>query len=465
LTFQTTPSTSHSKQSRARSESLPVSERLAADLRHLVAAQQSERRLPSVSAAVFRGDKLLWAEAIGLAEIESAHEATPDTQYRIGSITKIFTAVAIMQLRDAGDLELEDSLQAHVPEAEHAGPTIRRMLAHVSGLQREPPGEVWETLEDPTIEELLGRLGDVERVLPPGAYWHYSNLAYALLGEIVARRVGKPAAAYIDERIIEPLGLTRTTWAPNEPAATGYFVDPYSDAVTPEVAVELRGSAPIGQLWSTTGDLARWGAFLTEGDAAVLEGKTVEEMHAFQSLVPYVKGWKRGWGLGLELVRDGDRILAGHGGAMPGFLASLVVSREDKTGAVALTNSSASAYMDQLSLALARTTLEQLPPQPEGWEPAEPPPAEIAGLLGRWWSEGHEFVFRIRHGKIEATLADTVAELEPTVFEPDGPDRFRAISGLERGELLRIVRDESGEAVKLYWATYPFTRAPRVFGS
>jgi len=444
---------------------LSAPEGLAAELCRLLAAQRSERRLPSVSAAVFRGGELIWGEALGLADVSAARPATPDTQYRIGSITKTFTAVAIMQLRDAGELGLEDTLQTHIPEAPHDGPTIRRMLAHVSGLQREPPGEVWETLEDPPIEEMLENLGQAEGVLPPGAYWHYSNLAYALLGEIVARRTGSRAIDHIDARIIKPLGLDRTTWTPNGRAATGYFVQPYSDAVTAEKSVELRGSAPIGQLWSTTGDLARWGAFLAEGDAAVLEPKTVEEMHAFQSLVPYVKGWKLGWGLGLELFRDGDRILAGHGGAMPGFLANLVVSREDGTGAVALSNSSAGASMDVLSLALARKTVELLPPAPDQWDPGEAPPAEVADVLGRWWSEGHEFVFRVRRGKLEATLAEAVAALEPTVFEPDGDDRFRAVSGMERGELLRIVRDDDGRVAKLYWATYPFTREPRVFGS
>jgi CubicO group peptidase (beta-lactamase class C family) len=419
--------------------------------------------MPSLSAAVFRRGEILWQEAIGVADAESGAPATPDTQYRVGSITKTFTAVAVMQLRDAGELTLDDTLGDHIAESPHAGPTVRQLLSHLSGLQREPPGEVWESLEDPVIEELLARLQQAERVLPSGAYWHYSNLAYALLGEIVARRSGTPATRYVDERVIGPLGLTRTTWLPAEPYARGYLVDAYSDALTEEKLVELRGSAPIGQLWSTTGDLARWSAFLLEGEPGVLERRTAEEMHAFQGLVSYVKGWRLGWGLGLQLSRDGDRILAGHGGAMPGFLAHVAASAEDGIGAVALTNSSANAFTEGLVLELARRTAELEPSDPEAWAPAEPPPPEVAGWLGHWWSEGIEWVFRWSRGRLEATLVEGARAYEPTVFEQEAPDRYRPVSGLERGELLRVVRDESGEPVRLYWATYPFTRAPQTF--
>ena len=94
----------------------------------------------------------------------------------------------------------------------------------------------------------------------------------------------------------------------------------------------------------------------------------------------------------------------------------------------------------------------------------EPPPDELIGLLGRWWSEGTEYVFSWRRGRLEAALAAPARAVEPTFFEPDGDDRWRARSGLERGELLRVVRDDDGTPTKLYWATYPFTRSPRTFG-
>ena len=444
---------------------MPASEATLAELRRAVRGHQAERRLPSVSVAVFRGDEVLYAEAVGRADVEAERDATPDTQYRVGSITKTFTAVAIMQLRDAGELALDDRLSDHVGEATHEGPTIRRLLSHLSGLQREPPGEVWESMVDPSVEELLERLADAERVLDSGAYWHYSNLGYALLGEIVARRSGMPATRYIDERVIRPLGLARTTWSPVEPHAQGYYVSPYSDTVEREHHAELQGSAPIGQLWSTAPDLAKWGAFLASGHDGVLPARTIEEMHAVQALVPYVKGWRMGWGLGLALYRDDDRILAGHGGAMPGFLAGLVVSKEDGIGAAVLANTSAGGFTETLALKLARRAYELEPKEAEQWAVGESPPEAVAGLLGRWWSEGVEWVLSYRGGKLEASPGESQrGELEPTVFEPDGDDRFRPVSGLERGELLRVVRDEQGVPVRLYWATYQFTRAPQVFG-
>ncbi len=186
--------------------------------------------MPSVSASVFRGDELVWQQALGLADVEAGTAASADTQYRIGSITKTFTAVGILQLRDAGELSLDDPLTTYLPESAH-GPTLGRMLAHSSGLQREPPGEIWETMQAPSREELLAGTADAEQVLDPGSWWHYSNLAFALLGEVVARAHGGTWEEALQANILDPLGLARTTPDAVDPAARGYFVEPYSDAV------------------------------------------------------------------------------------------------------------------------------------------------------------------------------------------------------------------------------------------
>src|SRR5439155_23687845 len=153
----TTTSSAQSNSSRPPSEFLRAPDQLARDLRARIAKAQAER-LPSVSAAVVRKGEVVWADAVGLANVEDGLEATPETQYRIGSITKTFTAVAIMQLRDGGRLELDDALSKHVPEAAHGGPTIRRMLAHLSGLQREPVGDIWESFETPDVDQVLAEL-------------------------------------------------------------------------------------------------------------------------------------------------------------------------------------------------------------------------------------------------------------------------------------------------------------------
>ena len=421
---------------------------------------QSEARLPSLSAAVFRGGELVWSEAIGLADVEGDRETTPDTQYGIASITKTFVAASIMQLREAGELGLDDPLSRHLPGAAHGALTVRRLLAHVSGLQRETPGEVWEELVFPTREELWSRLEEAELVLGPGERWHYSNLAYVLLGEVVSQRAGVEVAEHISQRLRQPLGLTRTSWHPQEPSALPYFVQPYSDAVRREQQLDQQGTSAAGGLWSTTGDLARWASFLAETDPKLLSPESVEAMRSVQTMA--APDWTLGWGLGLELFRRGERIFIGHTGGLPGYLSILLVSPKDKIGAVALTNSTSWPALEDFGLELATTAVEELA-VPEPWRPGAPPAEELAPLLGRWWSEGSEYVFAVRRDRLEAKSAS--GEGRPSVFEPDGPDRFRTVSGPEHGELLRVVRDESGAPVKLYWATYPFLRTPELFGA
>jgi len=444
-----------------RWEPVSAPEALREELDRKLGAAQAEERMPSVSAVVFRGGELLWQEALGLADTEEGLEATPETQYRIGSITKTFTAVGILQLRDAGELSLDDPLTKYLPESAH-GPTLGRMLAHSSGLQREPPGEIWETMQAPSREELLSRTADAEQVLDPGSWWHYSNLAFALLGEVVARAHGGTWEEALQANILDPLGLGRTTPTSAAPAARGYFVEPYSDAVRLEPDPDLGGAGALGKLWSTTGDLARWGAFLAAGDDRVLKASTLEEMAHVRAMVDH-EGWKLAWGTGLELYRRGDHVFVGHGGAMPGHLAALAVNRKTKIGAAVLTNSGAGPAPERLALDLAVAAIESLPAAADAWRPGEPAPAEIQPLLGRWWVEGSEMVFAWRKGRLEAKLVDGPPGRDTSYFAPEGEDRFRSIEGRERGELLRVVRDADGGIEKMYFATYPLRREPSTF--
>ena len=443
---------------------MPPPEPHVAELSRLVREAQSEQRIPSISAAAIGNGELVWQEALGLADVEGRRDATPDTQYRVGSITKTFTATAVLQLRDAGELDLDDPLSAHVPEAAHGRPTLRRLLTHLSGLQREMPGYVWETLDFPDRAGLVSGLAEAEQVLPPAARWHYSNLAFALLGEVVARRSGLEYEDYVRERLLRPLELGRTTFEQTEPAANGYLVDPYADVVRAEQNVIKGAFAAAGSLWSTTADLARWGAFLVNGREGVLARESVEEMRRFQAMAD-LEEWKVGWGLGIALMREGDRIFVGHGGAMPGFLAGLAVSPKERSGAVVLVNSGAGVKIEELTRKLAVKAVEAYPAEPEPWHAAEAIPSELEPLLGRWWTEGHEILIGFRNGRLELRDPTAAPSLPPSVFEPTGDDRYRGVSGPEEGELLEVVRDGSGQVTKLYWATYPLTREPRVFGS
>jgi CubicO group peptidase (beta-lactamase class C family) len=433
---------------------------------------QRSARAPGVAAAVVRDGAVVWWGAAGLADVEHGRAPTLDTQYRIGSITKTFTAVLLLQLRDAGRLDLDDRLDQHLPGSRHGDVTLRRMLAHLSGLQREavggPAGEVWETLEDPDRETLLRGFEQASKVLPPGRRWHYSNLAYSLLGEVVARSTGTTWESALSERLLGPLGLHRTTIDPVEPRASGYLVDPYADAIRPEPLMPLRGTAPAGQLWSTPGDLARWAAFLADPDPAVLSSDALAEMRHPQVVVD-LDGWTLAWGLGLMLYRHGERILHGHAGAMPGFLASLVALAKDdeRVGAVVMANTSAGADVERLAVDLLTAELKANPREPAAWRPGEAPPPEVVGLLGRWWSEGSEYVFRWRDGRLEAVaaIARELRPQAPAVFKPIGTDHWTTVSGREEGESLRAIRAGDGTVRRLYWAGYPFTRGPEVFGA
>jgi CubicO group peptidase (beta-lactamase class C family) len=438
-----------------------VSDPLASALDEILARAQVAQRMPSVVAAVFRDGEVVWGRALGLADVERAEEATLDHVYRVGSITKTFTAVAIMQLRDAGRLELDAPVHAYVPEFPD-GPTVRQALSHLAGIQREPPGEVWETMEAPTRDELLAGLADAEQVLPPGARWHYSNLAFATLGEVVAR-AGDSYERTLRERILDPLALERTRLVPEGRRATPYFVDPYADRVRVEPDPEVTESTgAAGWLWSTVGDLARWADFFCTGAAGVLAKETLDEMARVQTMVDHDR-WTLGWGLGLELYRHGDRVLAGHGGAMPGFLAGVCVERRERTGAAVLTNTGAGADPETLAVELACVAIDRQPRVPPRWEPRDVP-SETDELLGLWWVEGSPLEISYRDGRLQAELMDGPVGRRISYLEPDGTDRWRVVEGREQGELVRAVRDENGMVVKLYVATYPVTRHPSTFG-
>jgi CubicO group peptidase (beta-lactamase class C family) len=436
---------------------LPAPESLTAALERRIRSTQAEKRLPSVAAAAVRDREVIWSDAVGVADVEGGEEATPDHQYRIASITKTFTAVAVMQLRDAGKLSLDDPLDRHIAGAVRS-PTLRFLLSHASGLQREPPGRIWETLSFPSREELVAGLEESEQVLPAGAYRHYSNLAFSLLGEVVARVTGREYERYVDERVLRPLGLSRTTWLPEAPVAAGYFVDPWKDEVIREPIVEGRATASAAELWSTAPDLCRWAAFLADPDEEVLARDTVEEMHAFQTMTD-LEHWTLGHGLALMLMRRGERVFSGHSGAHLGYLSNVACHRPTRTGAAVVTNASAGVAITALGVDLADIVAGAYPSDPQAWRPGEPVPAELEGVLGIWWSEGIEHLFRYRDGRLEAVLRDPAAGEELTHFAREGEDRYRAVDGLERGELLVITR-ESGEVVRLEFATYPFTRRP-----
>jgi hypothetical protein len=227
--------------------------------------------------------------------------------------------------------------------------------------------------------------------------------------------------------------------------------------------VDMAAFSAAGGLWSTIEDLARWAAFLADGADGVLSADTLEQMSR-PEIMADLQRWTLAWGLGLQLFRRGERVLVGHGGAMPGFLAGLAVRREERVGAIVLANTTAGAAPSELAAELVCDVLDGDPPIPEPWRPGPAVPPELAPLVGRWWSEGSAFAFSVRDGALEARLESAPAHVPPAVFEPVAADLYRTVSGREQGEALRVERDESGAVHRLFWAGYPFTREPQTFG-
>jgi CubicO group peptidase (beta-lactamase class C family) len=442
---------------------LPLGEGLVRDLERQVREAQSRWHSPAVSAGIVRDGALVWSAHVGSARLDPITAPTDDTQYMIGSITKTFTAVLIMALRDAGRLSLDDRLERYLPQTRHGAVTIRQMLAHASGLQREPVGRIWENLDAPDQERLLRELEDAEQVLPVHFAFHYSNLAYALLGQIVEQLEARAWGDVVTERILVPLEMKYTSLAPDEAGrALGYQVHPHTGVATVEPKFDLKATAPLGGLWSTVADLGRYAAFVADPIDEILSSDSLDEM-CRPLIMTDVEGWARAYGLGYDLQRIGERVLAGHGGAMPGFLAGLRVRRQDRVGAVVFANSTAGAETVALAGQLVSAVLDAEPSLAPVWTPSQPQP-DLDGILGSWWAEGEEIVFEVRDNVLWSRMPGGLPIADTRFASAEG-DRFRAVAGREHGELLEITRGPTGDVERMHFATYALTRTPTAFAN
>jgi CubicO group peptidase (beta-lactamase class C family) len=438
-----------------------LSDSLGRDLAGRVRSAQQSWRAPGVSAGVVRDGELVWSGHVGAARLGGSRVmADDDTQFMIGSITKTVTALAVLSLRDEGRLDLDDTLGDHLPGVRHGRVPLRLMLGHASGLQREPVGHIWESLEAPDREAFLAGVEQAEQVLPPHHTFHYSNLAFGLLGQVVERVTGQDWADVVRERVTDPLGMTRTGLVPADDRAIGYQVDPYAGTAREEPLFELRATAPFGGLWSSVADLSRYAAWLARPDGRVVSADTLTEM-CRPIIMTDPDGWSGAYGLGFGMGRRGDRVYVGHGGGMPGFLTGLRVHRAGGVGAVVLANASSGAQSLALATDLVEAVLDAEPLVTPAWTPEEPRP-DLAPLLGLWWAEGSPITFFVRGGELWSRL-DEDEPLSETRYAAEGTDRYRAVEGRERGEVLEVVRGEDGAVSRLYFATYAVTRAPLAF--
>ncbi|MGW5218760.1 serine hydrolase domain-containing protein [Nocardia sp. NPDC004085] len=423
-----------------------------------VVEAQSTARVPSLTVGVAARGVQLAAASVGYADVENSIPATGESSYRIGSITKTFTAALALLLAERGELILDSPVSRYLAGTSFGHIPVRMLLSHSSGLQREAPSDMWQSMHGPSRTELRDLFQHAELVAAPGERWHYSNLGYAVLGQIIEEITRQPCHTSITETLLNPLGLSQTSWAPPPNAVVGYRLDSHIDAVHREPVMDQGAIGVGGQMWATSSDLLRWGHVLSEGDATVLPLAIVKKMHTPQVMVDTV-GWTRGWGLGLILERRHDRIAAGHTGAMPGFQSALILDRATELTVVVLSNATRGIRAADLALEILEMAAAAQQPTPAlPWSPAAPCPQHIQPMLGSWWSEADEVVFSWERDGLHATLLSD-PEAGGTHFVEEGPGRFRAVEGRLQGEVLEVDRKPNG--IEMRWATYPLTRTPR----
>ncbi|GIE85091.1 serine hydrolase domain-containing protein [Actinoplanes regularis] len=420
----------------------------------IAARAQALGRVPSLALAVVRDRAVLHLAGAG-----ETPRPDPKTQYRIGSITKTITATLLMQLRDEGFFALDDLLYRHLPGTPIGGVTLRQLLGHVSGLQREPDGPWWERNPGGDVEQLLAGLTYEKLTGAPFRRYRYSNLAYGLLGAVAGRVTGQSWAELVTKRILDPLGMKRTSYLPLEPYARGYVVHQLGGALHEEPRPDTGAMAPAGQLWSTVTDMAKWAGFLADPAPAVVARDTVDEMCS-PVTISDLESWTAAQGLGPQLFRVGERVYVGHGGSMPGYVAHLAVHRRSRIGVVVFANAYGLAGDDtitDISLRTLTTVLDSEPSTPPpAWQPPAPPLGEAAELCGRWWWMGREY-----HLAPDGdTLLMTGPHRRRTVFRQETPGRWRGTAGTDEGEFLTILRSADGEISKIDIATFVYSRDP-----
>lgn len=419
-----------------------------------VAVEQSENRIPSLIAALVRDAETIWVQ--GRGEVDN-RPPTSDTQYRIGSITKTFVGVLVMRLRDEGLLDLGEPIDRYVPEAPAGNTSVARLLSHSSALSAESPGSWWERTPGVGADELLAELRKESLRPHPRHVFHYSNVGFAMLGELVARLRGADWSEVLRREILDPLGMTRTTLLPVAPHARGWAVHPWADAVLPEVSEDAGAMAPAGQLWSTVDDMCRWLRFLDGDTGDVLHPDTLAEMRAPVAVADGDE-WTSGYGLGLQLVRHHGRRLVGHGGSMPGFLASVFVEPAERTGVVFLANST-SGISRRLGTDLLDILNAAEPRIPQPWRPGSAVMPELLELTGQWYWGPAPFVLRITpEGLLD--LAPCHGAGRASRFRANSDGTWTGLDGYYRGEILRVGRGDDGQPTHLDLNTFVFTRTP-----
>lgn len=424
--------------------------------------QIAYRGLPGVAVGVVSNQDLIWSKGFGFADLKAKVLMTATTKIRMASNSKLFTAIAIMQLREEGKLGLDDPVVKYLPwfKAKPAGDddgpiTIEQLLSHSSGLQREA-GDHWVSYKFPSTDELPRLYADRQAAFAPSVRWKYSNLAYAVAGQVVEKVSGERWSVYVERNIFKPLGMDASSV---DRDISGLAV-PYGRRMpdgTREVLpfVDSRGMAAATGLTSNVEDMAK---FISaqfrrgpRGGAQIVSSGSWREMLRVRSVE---ENWTAGSGLGFDVKRVKDRTYIGHGGGYPGNTTQTLVQLDDKVGVIVLTNTNDSNPSDiaqQLMATVGQATAKaansaSAKPATIEWDPAW---ERFAGL------------YRGRNGDQQVVLLNKKLVIinpngpnldDPVTLEPLGGGRFRFVAptgGGVVGEVVRFV-EESGRPMRMY---------------
>ena len=336
---------------RLKRHSLHLGARLDAYLSGL--AQSGDLR---GSVLVARGDTVLLSKGYGVADEASGAPNTATTRFRIGSITKQFTAMAILILQEQGKLRVEDSICRYVSDCPEAWRPIalRHLLTHTSGIPNYTDLPDFPALigTPATLDQLIARFRSLPLQFTPGARWSYSNSGYILLGAVIERVSGQSYSAFLQDHIFTPLGMRDTSYDANTPPspqhATGYL-----SAHHQPVYLDMSEFGPAGALASTVEDLYRWDRALIAH--RLVSQQTMDAM--FTPAIPCPAGGcalpsDRGYGYGWFIAAEAGQTLIYHLGRIDGFLTYNGFSRPDDITVVLLSNLETTAVLgDSLKLA------------------------------------------------------------------------------------------------------------------
>lgn len=399
--------------------------------------QRMKHDLPGFSAGVVHDQELIWSKGYGYADVTNQIPATDQTLYRVASITKTFTATAVMQLVEQGRLSLEDEVHRHLtwftPEGADPAEPIRvwHLLSHTAGLLREAPGMRWDEFHAPDAAQLREATATAPLSTPTQSRLKYSNYAFAVAGELIAQVSGMPYDDYLRERILQPLGMTNSLLLDSAESVPGLAV-PYGRRRPDgprgvESQTEQKSVLPAGGLVSNVSDLAQWASLqFNETDdyrGPVLTGRSLREMHRPRFLVP---DWSSGFGLDWQLNRSEKRAEIEHGGGLPGYKSKLLIDPSSKVAVIVLVHAE-----DGSASSLARGAMKIVAaPLAKAAAPPESSPAPDANLarfegLYRWHPSGDFARVVVLGGKLRLiNLEADDVEKATTTLKPTGLNSF-----------------------------------------